>query len=205
MAAKPCIKGSVYSSVVEDVNKLFAGEELSRDEAKRWLEEADFAILEQEIGLASWYDIRSYDRLNRLLRDVEGGGRNEYLREKGRGTARRLLEMGMYSQFEYLRRTRVAEVRGSNDRFAAFGRDLARLSTLSASILNFSKWKARPDPNLERRYVIEVSEAQDFPETLAWRSDGLMNEMGNLGGAEALWTWSRERPDLIVFQMTREI
>jgi hypothetical protein len=205
MAATHCIKGSVYSAAVEDVNKIFANGELSRDQAKRWLEESDFQLLARSIGVASWFDIRSYDRLNRLLRDVEGGGRNEYLREKGRETARRLLAMGLYSQFEYLQRATFAKTEGAAERFAAFGRDLARLSTLSASILNFSKWKAHPDPDVDRRYVIEVTEAGDFPETLAWRSDGLVNEMASQHGVDDLWLWRRERPDVIVFRMTREI
>ena len=205
MAAGNCIKGSVYSAAVEDVNKLFASDELSQDQAKNWLEDADFGLLDQVIGLASWYDIQSYDRLNCLLRDVEGGGRNEYLREKGRDTARRLLEMGLYSQLEYLQHAKFTEAKGANERFEAFGRDLARLSTISASILNFSRWKSRPDPDVDRRYVIEVNDAQEFPETLAWRSDGFVNEMGAQHGAHDLWSWSRERPDLIVFRMEREI
>jgi hypothetical protein len=70
MATKPSVKGSVYSATVEDVKKLLAGGELSREEARRWLQEEDFAALEQEIGVALWYDVRSYDRLNCLLRDV---------------------------------------------------------------------------------------------------------------------------------------
>ncbi len=205
MATMPSIKGSVFAGIVEAVNKLLAGDALTREEAARWLREEDFALLDQEITVASWYDIRSYDRMNRLLRDVEGGGSNEYLREGGRATARRLLEMGLYSQLEYLQRARVVSARGREERFQAFARDLARLNTLSQSILNFSQWKSRPDPDRDHRYLIEVSEADAVPETLAWRSDGFVNEMANQHGADDLWTWRRERPDLIVFRMTREI
>jgi hypothetical protein len=205
VAKTPSIKGSVYAAVVEDVKALLASGELTAHRAKTWLEDVDFELLGQTIGLASWYDIRSYDRLNCLLRDVEGRGRNEYLRERGRVTARRLLEAGLYGQLEYLHRTRVAGAEGKEERFEAFGHDLVLLSTLSGSILNFSRWTSRPDPDYAMRYVIEVTEAQHIPETLAWRSDGFVNEMARQHGAADLWRWGRERPDLIVFRMNREL
>lgn len=71
-------------------------------------------------------------------------------------------------------------------------------------ILNFSRWEARPDPDHPMRYCIEVSDAADFPDTLAWRSDGLVNHMATQHGTPDLWTWTRPRQDLIVFRMTRE-
>jgi hypothetical protein len=55
------------------------------------------------------------------------------------------------------------------------------------------------------RYVIEVSEAAEVPETLAWRSDGFVNEMAAQHDSPDLWIWTRPRPDLIVFHMKREI
>jgi hypothetical protein len=92
MSKSASIKGSVFASSVEDVNKLICDGRLTPGEAGRWLEPGDFALLEAQISVAGWYDIRCYDRLNRLLRDVEGDGHNDYLRNKGRLTARRLLE-----------------------------------------------------------------------------------------------------------------
>lgn len=205
MADVPSIKGSVYSAVVEDVNKVLSAGALTRDAALRWLDASDLPMLDTQISLASWYDIASYDRMNRLLRDVEGHGSNEYLREKGRGTARRLIEMGIYGQMEYLQRTEVAQHEDPEERFAAFGRDLRRINTLSSSILSFTRWESVPDPDEPLRYRILVSEADAMPETLAWRSDGFVNEMASRHEAADLWTWRRERPDLIVYRMTREI
>jgi predicted hydrocarbon binding protein len=203
MAAVASIKGSVFSTLVEDVAKLVASGDLSRDEALRWLEPGDLELLGQEISIASWYDVRAYDRMNRLLRDVIAHGSNEFLREKGRETARRLLEGGLYSQLEYLQHTEVAKAAEPRERFAAFGRDLRRLTTLSASILNFSRWTSRPDPERELYYVIDVAEAKEFPETLCWRSDGFVNGMATEHGASDLWRWERTAPDKILFSMTR--
>jgi len=201
----PSVKGSVFSTAVEMVEKLIAHGEVTREGTLRWLEPEDLELLESRISLASWYDVRAYDRLSCLLRDVAGGGRDAYLRDLGRETGRRLGQAGVYSQLEYLHRTQLADARSPEERFEAFGRDLKRLTTLSASILNFSVWSPKPDPEQEARYVIEVTEAEDFPDTLAWRSDGFVNHMASQHGEPDLWTWSRPHADLILFRMNREV
>ena len=206
MPAIAAIKGSAFSKVVEDVAKLLARQALSGPEAARRLAPEDFALLDKGVVISSWYDIRSYVRLSELLLEVEGHGNHEYLRERGRRTAQRLLEQGLYAQLEYLQRTEASKVEAESARFAAFGRDLRLLTTLSASMFNFSKWAARTDPDHERRYLIEVSDARDFPEVLCWTSDGFVNQMATQhreGGD--LWSWERARTDCIVFRMTRQL
>jgi hypothetical protein len=205
MGAIPSIKGSVFVAVVEDVRKLFVTGTLSRDESARWLQPQDLALLDSEIFVSHWYDVRAYARLNDLLRDVVGGGENEYLRERGRETARRLLDAGLYAQLEYLQRTGVAKATTAEARFEAFGRDLRLLSTLSGSILSFSRWTPQPDPEHADRYILEVTDAKDMPESLCWRSDGFVNEMATRHGDKDLWSWRRERPDLVRFRMTRSL
>jgi hypothetical protein len=205
MGAIPSIKGSVFASVVEDVRKLLARGDVSRQAALRWLQPDDLTLLEGEVFVSHWYDIRIYSRLSELLRDVEGDGDNEFLREKGRETARRLLEAGLYAQLEYLQRAGVSKATDSRERTEAFGRDLRLLTTLSGSILNFSRWLPKPDPDRADRYVIEVSDAKDMPEALCWRSDGFVNEMAQNHGDKDLWTWERPRQDLVLFRMTRSL
>jgi len=205
MSSVPSIKGSVFSGVVEDVNKLLQSGLASRREATRWLQPEDIALLDKPVVITRWYDIRIYTRMNELLRDVEGGGSNQYLRTLGRQTANRLLEAGLYSQLEYLSRTEVSKVGDGPARFAAFGRDLRLLTTISASILNFSRWTSRPDPEQANRYLIEVTDARDFPEVLAWRSDGFVNQMARVHGDDDLWSWSRVGADQIVFRMVRDV
>ena len=203
MALTPSIKGSVFAGVVENVNKAVSDSSLSPEELSRWLEPGDLELLESKILVAMWYDIRAYTRMNELLRDVEGQGSNEYLRARGQETAARLLEAGLYAQLEFLHRTEIARTAGAQARFEAFGRDLRKLSTISSSILNFSKWRSKPDPVQRDRYMIEVTEAIDFPEVLCWRSDGFINQMASLHGEGNLWDWERPAPDLILFRMLR--
>ncbi len=205
MPSVPSIKGSVFAAVVEGVNKLVAGGEISRTELSRWLEPQDIDFLDQEIHVSEWYDIRAYSHMSELLRDIEGKGSNDYLRQLGRQTARRLLEAGLYQQLEYLHGTQLEKAKDPRARFEAFGRDLRLLTTLSASILNFSKWESKPDPKRDDRYVINVSEARDVPEVLCWRSDGFVNEMATEHGEPDLWCWERTAPDLVVFRMIRSL
>lgn len=204
MPSSPSIKGSVFVAVMEDVRKVVSKGALSERELDRWLRPEDRKYLDEEILVSSWYDIGTYARMIELLRDVEGGGSNEYLREGGRRTARRLLESGLYAQLEYLHRIEVHSASGSSERFAAFGRDLRKLATLSGSILNFSRWTVKPEEDAAR-YRIEVSEAQDFPEVFCWRSDGFVNEMASRHGDDDLWRWERVSTDLIVFRMVRSL
>lgn len=205
MPSVPSVKGSVFASVVEDVCKSIASGAVARDQLHRWLRPEDIALLDEKIGVSSWYPINSYTRMGELLRDVQGGGSNEYLRQCGRQTARRLLEAGLYSQLEYLHRAEIGKASGDRARFEAFGRDLRLLTTISASILSFSRWAMKLDPDHDSQYMIEVSEAQDFPEVLCWRSDGFINEMATHHGESDLWRWSRPRQDLVVFRMTRKL
>jgi len=203
MAAVPSIKGSVFSAVVEDVAKVLERGDVADAEIGRWLEPADRRLLETPVSISSWYDIRAYTRMNELLRDVVGGGDDAYLRDRGRETARRLLDAGLYAQLEFLHRTEVAQTTGSQARFEAFGRDLRKLTTISGSILNFSRWSASPDPDRDGRYRIDVREAGAYPEVLCWRSDGFVNEMAGRHGEDDLWGWERVAPDHIVFRMLR--
>ncbi len=142
--------------------------------------------------------------MNELLRDVEGAGDNEYLRESGRKMGRRLLEAGFYAQLEYLKRTELRSA-AAGARFEAFGRDLRKLNTLSASILNFSTWAAQPDPQRKDRYWLDVTDARHFPEVLCWRSDGFVNEMAKEHGERDLWSWRRISPELVRFSMLRGV
>jgi len=195
----------VFSSVVEDVNKLIATQRLGDREVDRWLDPGDRKLLAATISISSWYDIRAYTRMNEMLRDLEGNGDNAYLAERGRETARRLVAAGIYAQMEFLHRTEVSRASGPEARFQAFGRDLHKLNTLSASILNFSRWDAEPDPDHPQRYRLVVSEARDFPEVLCWRSDGFINEMANQHHESDLWIWDRPARDRIVFRMMRDL
>lgn len=205
METVPSIKGGVFSLAVEDLAKLVSAGTISEEDLARYLEPRDIDYLDQEIRITAWYPIGAYERILKALKDFEGEGSNEYLQRRGARSAENLLQKGLYEQLHYLKRTQLEQENDPRDRFLAFGRDLRLLTTLSASILNFSSWKSKADPDLRDRYVIEITEAIDFPEVLCWTSDGFVNQMATRHGEPHLWVWEREAPDFIVFRMVRPV
>jgi len=203
MASEPSLKGSVITELAEDLNKLVVDGALSCSELERRLTAEDIAILESEIVVSQWYSVKFYQRSAELLRDVVGGGRNEYLMERGLAKGEKLIEAGLYQQMEYATRARVQAEVSPEARYAAYGRDLRLIVTLSQSLLNFTRWSPIPDPDHADRYLIVVSEAADYPDALAWATQGLIESMAATHGLANLWNHERTGPDRIVFRMSR--
>lgn len=205
MSVVPSIKGSVFINLVEDVHKLLASSKLKREELSRWLKPADLEILDAPVLAHEWYDVRVYARMADLLRDVEGGGKNEYHVKRGARSARRLLDGGLYGQLEYMQTASFGRKSDPNERHAAFGRDLARTTTLSSAILNFGRWEVKPDPSHPRRWIMEIMGARDYPDALAWASAGFSNELARVHKRkDDFWVWERPDRDRIVFRMARD-
>ena len=200
MSHAPSIKGTVLVDLVEDVRKLLASGD--RRAAAR-LTEQDRASVEQDISQASWYRVDFYARLMELLRDVHGDGRNEYVIDRGRARGRKLMEAGVYQQMEYVGRLQATKAATPEERFAAYGRDLRLLVTLSRSILNFTTWSVRADPDVSARHLIEVSEAEAFPDILGYSTEGFIDAMASVPGHSGLWKYARLGPSRAVFRMTR--
>jgi hypothetical protein len=205
MQAPPSIKGMILRQVVEEVSRLLAAGAVPRDGLGRWLRPEDLAHLSERPLASAWYPIELYTRLNLLLRDVGGDRRDEYLRELGGRTAEMLLASGRYQQIGYARRTALQDATTPEGRFEAFRHDLRLFASMSASVLNFSRWTPRDDPEHARRYLLEVTEASAFPEVLCWRTDGFVNALAAAHGHPGLWRWDRPAPDTVVFRMTREL
>ena len=196
----PSIKGRFFEQAIQDVRRLFESGDLACDRIAGWFGPADQAVLRGPIDLDGWYDIRLYARLLSLLREFEGGGSDDYLRERGSRNAERVLAMGLYSQLEYLQHTQAEHETQPERRLLALGRDLKLLSTISASIFNFTRWNPVVDSARRDRYRIEVSEAAAFPDVAGLTSEGFMNRSHR---SPDLWRYERRSSDLVVFQMTR--
>jgi hypothetical protein len=205
MPTLPSIKGSVFAGLVEDVRKLVDSGRLRRAELSRWLKPKDLECLDSPIQMHEWYDIRIYTHMSELLRDVEGKGSNSYLVRRGANNAKRLLDAGLYSQLEYTKKASFGRESDPKGRFDAFGRDLARITGISASILNFGRWQVKPDPEKKLRWIMEISQAREYPEVLIWASSGFSNELARMHNSPDLWVWSRPEPDRILFTMTRDL
>jgi len=201
----PSIKGSAFSFVVEKTLKLVSAGEISQNELARHLPPNSLSILDQPIRVSEWYDIRIYAQLMEFLRDVAGGGDNEYLIRHGEHAAERLLQKGLYQQLEYLKRLQSGKETDAKGRYEAFGRDLRLLVTITPSILNFGYQQVKGDPEHGDRYMLETSDATAYPEVLCWTTQGFNNRMAATHDSPDLWCWERPRLDLVRFRMTRSL
>lgn len=204
MTTVPSMKGSLTNELAEDLRKLIADGTVSRGEVERRLTPADLEILDSEIVVSQWYDVWFYSRCAELLRDVLGGGRDEYLFQRGLDKGKKLIEAGLYQQMEYARRTQVQNEMDPAARFRAYGRDLRLFVSLSKSLLNFTSWSTTVDPQHDDRYLIRVDDASEYPDALAWATEGLIESMAASHGMESMWRHHRVG-DRIEFRMTRSL
>lgn len=79
-----CIQGSAFLIAQRDLLGLVEAGRLTRAALERRLDPADLAQLDATPRPTSWYPISLYDRLLRLLLEVEGGGDPRYLVERAR-------------------------------------------------------------------------------------------------------------------------
>jgi hypothetical protein len=204
---RPSIKGSSISSLIEDIAKGVSDGSISEALIEQRLTEADRAVLDRPVNTAGWYDIHSYRRMAELLCEVEGR-REDLMRERGAAAARRLMAAGVYQQMESVGRMRADREQSREGRLAAYQRGLRLIVTLSQSLLNFAQWKVAPCPGQADRLQIEVHDAADFPELLAYTCEGFMNAMADPKPNALLrpmWRYERISPDLIIYRMSRAL
>lgn len=199
------IKGSIVANHAEVMQKYVAKSQMSEKELQRRFEPGELEILSAPIDATRWYDIRMYRRLLEFLRDYPGEGHNEYLIDAGRRSAENLIRAGIHQQMEYLRRTQVVGRQSTEERYAAFGRDLRLLTSITGSILNFAVQSVVQDPEHAYRWIIQHTDARDYPEVLCWTTQGFCNRMAEEHDAPEIWYWERPRPDVVHFRMNREI
>lgn len=205
MSELPSIKGSLFSFCVEKLLKLISSGTVSRAELERRLEPGDLAILDGPIHATRWYDIRVYERIMLLNRDLDGDGTNECLVRWGAISADHLLKTGVYQQLDYARRMQLGKESDAQARFAAFGRDLRLMTSSTSSFLNFVRVEVKVDPEQERRYIMEYTNAAAYPDVLCWTNLGFINRLAAEHGEPDLWKWERPSPDRVVYRMTRSI
>ncbi|MCA9513262.1 MAG: hypothetical protein KC560_21305 [Myxococcales bacterium] len=203
-SSTPSMKGSLIADMVGDIRKLVDDQTLSRAELERRLTRDDLALLDSQIAVSGWYDVRFYARCAELLRDALGDGDDGYLVQRGFDRGRALIEAGLYQQMEYAKRPQVGQAMSREERFRAYGSDLRLFVTLSKSLLNFTEWSIVVDPEHADRYRVVVAGADAYPDALAWATEGFVDAMAASHGMRSLWRHARI-DDRIEFRMTRSL
>lgn len=205
MADRPSIKGSVIAGAVEDLKALYAAGKLTPERLTTAIGPQFLELFEAPLNPTQWYDIDFYRRCIELLREIDGGGKDDYVRERGFRRGKALMEAGLYQQMEYAGRASFMLKSDPVERFAAYGRDLRLIVTLSKSLCNFMDWRVVVDSEAERRYRIEVGGAADYPDIVGLATEGMIDAMSSGHGQAGLWRFERLSPDLVVYRMTRSL
>ena len=189
----PSIKGSVFSSVVEDVERLIRVGLVSREKIEAKLGDEALSHLDESIQPALWYPIESYRLLSEFLVEVEGGGRMEYMFERGERSAERLMDAGLYEQLRYATGKSAS---GTRMQLRSAGRLIV---TLAPAMFNFTRWSFHVDPDTTQRFTVQVKDAGEFPEVLRYSSAGFCHTVAKAAcKAKLSIRHERVRPDQIL-------
>jgi len=207
--AEPCIKGSIFKGVIDDLARLQDEGRVSEEVVDARLAPEDLAFLEGEISPSAWYPMESYGRFMQLLGEIEGAGKDAYFVERGRASARRLMESGLYQQLAFLSRWETPSGSDGGEQLviAAYARNLRMVSSLASAIYNVGKWEVEPDPDHPGRVSIAVREARAYTEPMRLAIEGFLNECSRAAREELahLYVSERPAPDLVLLRMTRDI
>ena len=208
--AEPSIKGSVFQGVIDDLAHLREQGRVSEEQIEAGLAAEDFAFLETQVNPAAWYPMESYARITQLLGEIEGAGKDSYFVERGRASARRLMQTGLYQQLGFLPRWKTKASEDGDDQsgmIASYASNLRMVISLASSIYNVGKWKVEPDPDNPGRVRVEVREASAYSEPMRLAIEGFYNACAQASREELrqLYISERPSPDLILLRMTRDV
>jgi len=187
MARVPSVKATAFQSAIDDVNRLVSAGKISRAELERRLDPSDLPYLGKALAPSSWVPLATSTRVLQLLFELEGNGDAEsYMRERGRLSAERIHQMGLYPQFD-------AAADSSGERAGKIA------VTLCAVILNFTRWAFEKGDGGSFRIVVD--DAREMPEFNRLTGEGFIEHLvSNMPGARKMSLRSeRVTPDRIVY------
>ena len=176
-----------------EVLALLADGRLSWEELHSRLEPGEISLLHEMAPSVNWYPVGTYDRLLATLMEVEGGGSNEYLVERGKRAVESLTAAGLEAQIEEARSNR-----GTVDQW--WSRAAPALVALPSAVYSDSNWLLVPGQDCGR-FTIEVTEASGLPESVRHTVQGVLESLATrLIGAAVHVTSGRPSPDKVVFR-----
>jgi len=198
MGERPSIKGVLIGKLVEDVQSLLERREAEREQLESRLSAEVLELLEGKAEIGRWYPIEQYTELSELLLREEGSNRAEYLHQRGENALKRLMEAGLYQQFEYLKREDGAfRTRPSR---AELLRSCRLVGSIMGALLNFGEQTWDWDPENPDIMLHQVRQAADYPEVLRHVQEGIVTYLVRLARPDApAVTSERLAPDHIVF------
>ena len=206
----PAIKGSIFKGVMDDLARLRAEGKIQESALEAHLTSDELDTIDWDVNPAAWYPIPLYDKLLRLLCEIEGEGKDEYYERRGRASARRLMDAGLYQQLAFLSRWGDDIKRGKEEEESLvlkYRSKLKMVASLAGSIYNTGRWEIEIDSQHSRRVSIAIHDASAYTDPMMRAIEGFLNECAVAARKDLaqLHKAVRLSPDLILFRMTRDI
>ncbi len=198
MSAAPSIKGVLMAKLVDDLLALMERSEADRGRLEAQLSASTLELVDAKVEIGKWYPIEQYTELTEFLWREEGSSRAEYLHQRGENALKRLMEAGLYQQFEYLKREDGAfRTRPSR---ADLLRSCRLVGSIMGALLNFGEQTWDWDPKDSDIMLHQVRQAADYPEVLRYMQEGVLTYLVRLARPDApAVTSKRLTPDHLVF------
>ncbi len=208
---EPSIKGSIFGSVVDEIQALREQGRIDDATLDVNLEPADMELLDQKILTADWYPIASYARYLELLVQIEGGGNDRYLEERGGRSAQRLVDAGLYTQLDLLGGLAQSSDREGPDAreraLAEYRSKLTVVLSMAGSIYNVGRWTVIQDPQNSDRIAIQIEQAESYSDGMVRAIVGFLEACARLVSDQIDRLYRIERParDRIVLYMLEDL
>jgi hypothetical protein len=228
----PSLKASMFQFIADELQELVSSGRLSQTELERRLDPDDQKYLGKTLATSSWVPIATSSRVLKLLFDLDGGSDIRiFMRERGRANALKLKDGGISGQFDAAAAVSESLQRaggGDTEYLVALGREaattLARqgiykqlgrqagadvdasfvrtLVTLAKALYSFTSWELESFDADAGTFVIRISGAGDYPDSLRWRNCGFLETMTSQAiGRPCALTSERKPWDCIRFQV----
>ena len=209
--SEPSVKGSIFAGVIADLLRLRDSGQIPREKLEARLTPIELELIENKLYPGTWYPMASYARVTNLLCEMQTSDWREYFRGRGATNARRLIEGGLYSQLDFLKRWDASTgLRAKADLAAvldAYIRSLRLVTTLSKSIYSTGDWRVEPDPDRPGCVRIEILDAAAYSEGMRFAIEGFLNECVRAVRQREFHLYVSERiaPDHIRIYMTKSL
>lgn len=182
MATEPSIKGAMIGRLIDDAKSLVASSAWDREQIEAQLSPETLELFDGKVEMSSWYPIQQYVEMTNLLWQEEGGGRVEYLHQRGANVIQKLMETNLYQQLEYLDRNGGSVKGVTRDQILHTCR---MVGSITRMVRNFGEDSWDWDPERPNHMLHHVHDAAAMPEAMRIVGEGAETYLVRLSRPDA--------------------
>lgn len=193
------MKGAAVASTRDDLMGLLADGRLDRATLEARLDAAALALVDGGVAPDAWIPVAGYERLLRLLLEVEGRGDPEYLVQRGHRSVDSIMRAGVDRQLAHADRFAARGVRRGEVGEGWFERAGHALVTLPSALFSAGRWRLFQGDD-RRLFTLEGDALGHLPMNVARVVEGALADLaGHLAGRPVAVVAKPHGPGRIVF------